>query len=113
MLSQEEPDCFQTAEVQQLVRSMDKQYNELGLAVGDREMKDIMFGSNPPDNLKKAFTDPKTGIFNAVAAQQRFNQLKKSGSIQDKQQIEQFEDALKNQRLMSKYMALISGTIYY
>lgn len=92
---------------------MNKQYNELGLSVGDREMKDIMFGANPPDNLKKAFTDPKTGIFNAVAAQQRFAQLKKSGSVQDKQQIQQFEDALKNQRLMSKYMALISGTIYY
>ena len=92
---------------------MNKQYNELGLTVGDREMKDIMFGANPPDNLKKAFTDPKTGIFNAVAAQQRFNQLKKSGSVQDKQQIEQFEGALKNQRLMSKYMAMLSNTIYY
>ena len=92
---------------------MNKQYNELGLAVGDREMKDIMFGANPPDNLKKAFTDPKTGIFNAVAAQQRFNQLKKSGSVQDKQQIEQFESALKNQRLMTKYMAMLSNTIYY
>ena len=92
---------------------MNKQYNELGLAVGDREMKDIMFGANPPDNLKKAFTDPKTGIFNAVAAQQRFNQLKKSGYVQDKQQIEQFEGALKNQRLMTKYMALLSNTIYY
>jgi PPIC-type PPIASE domain. len=92
---------------------MNKQYNELGLTVGDREMKDIMFGANPPDNLKKAFTDPKTGIFNAVAAQQRFNQLKKSGSVQDKQQIDQFENALKNQRLMSKYMAMLSNTIYY
>jgi peptidyl-prolyl cis-trans isomerase D len=92
---------------------MGKEYNELGLTVGDRELKDILYGANPPENLKKGFTDPKTGIFNAVAAQQRINQIKKSGTPQEKQQIQQFEEALKSQRLMSKYMALLANTIYY
>ena len=92
---------------------MNKQYEKLGLTVGDKEVKDILFGDNPPDDLKQRFTDPKTGIFNAVAAQQMINSIKKSGSADDKAQLQKYEVALKDQRLMSKYMSLLANTIYF
>src|SRR5437868_3038034 len=42
---------------------MGKQYEKLGLTVSDKELRDILFGSNPPEDLKQRFTDPKTGVF--------------------------------------------------
>ncbi len=92
---------------------MGKQYNELGLQVGDKELKDILYGANPPEDLKKGFTDPKTGVFNAVAAQQRLNAVLKTGTPDEKNQLIRYQDALKSQRLMGKYMALLTNTIYF
>ncbi|GAC1416446.1 MAG: SurA N-terminal domain-containing protein [Flavisolibacter sp.] len=92
---------------------MSKQYNELGLLVGDKELKDILYGANPPEDLKKGFTDPKTGIFNAIAAQQRLNAVLKTGTPDEKSQLLKYQEALKSQRLMGKYMALLANTIYF
>src|SRR5437764_3128361 len=44
---------------------MKDQYEDLGLTVGDKELKDVLYGNNPPDFIKQPFTDPKTGIFDA------------------------------------------------
>ncbi|HEV7621623.1 MAG TPA: peptidylprolyl isomerase [Flavisolibacter sp.] len=92
---------------------MSKQYNELGLTVGDKELNDILYGANPPEDLKKGFTDPKTGIFNAFAAKQRLNAVLKSGTPDEKTQLIRYEAALKTQRQMSKYMGLLANTIYF
>jgi peptidyl-prolyl cis-trans isomerase D len=92
---------------------MKDQYEELGLTVGDKELKDILYGSNPPDFIKQPFTDPKTGVFDAVRAQQEVNRIMKSGSADQKQQITEYFNSLKSQRLMSKYMGLLANTIYF
>src|SRR5579875_2812450 len=47
---------------------MGEQYNELGLAVGKKELNDLLFGNNPPQDLKQRFTDQQTGQYNALAA---------------------------------------------
>ncbi|HEU0065435.1 MAG TPA: SurA N-terminal domain-containing protein, partial [Flavisolibacter sp.] len=92
---------------------MNREYQKLGLSVGDKELKDILYGSNPPEDLKQRFTDPKTGVFNAVAAQQFVSSIKKSGSQDAKTQLAQYEESLKTQKLIGKYMSLLTNTIYF
>ena len=33
----------------------------LGIQTSDRELSDILFGANPPQDLRQQFTDPNTG----------------------------------------------------
>lgn len=90
-----------------------KQYDELGLAVSEKELRDILFGANPPQDLKQRFTDPKTGIYNGVQAQQFINQIKKQGAQQDKDQLNQYLESLENDRLMTKYTSLLANSTYF
>jgi peptidyl-prolyl cis-trans isomerase D len=97
-------------EVGQLV--MQDQYDELGLAVSDRELKDILYGANAPQDIRQRFTDPQTGVFNAVQAQQAINQVAKSGSAEDKKQLTDYINALESQRLAEKYNSLLVNSVY-
>lgn len=40
--------------------------DKLGLAIGKKEINDILFGANPPQDIKQGFTDPQTGQFNST-----------------------------------------------
>jgi len=88
---------------------------KLGLTVTDREMKDVLYGNNPPQFLAEVFTDRSTGKFDAITAQQQVNQLLKKGAPgqQEYDYITTNIDLVKNQRLMSKYMSLLTNSIYY
>ena len=55
------------SEVEQAL--MTDEFEKLGLTVGDKELKDYLYGANPPADLKQGFTDPNTGVYNAQAAQ--------------------------------------------
>lgn len=90
-----------------------KQYNELGLTVSEKELRDILFGANPPQDLKQRFTDPATGVYNGVQAQQFINQIKKQGTQQDKDQLNQYLESLEKDRLMTKYTSLLANSIYF
>ena len=92
---------------------LNKEYNELGLAVSEKELRDILFGANPPQDLKQRFTDPKTGVYNGVQAQQFINQIKKQGAPQDKDQLNQYLESLEKDRLMTKYTSLLANSIYF
>src|SRR5687767_11650124 len=50
---------------------MDDRYEELGLSVSDKELSDILYGANPPQDLRQQFTDPNTGQYDANAAYQQ------------------------------------------
>lgn len=41
-------------------------YKQLGIDVSDKELNDMLVGPNAIPDIKKSFTDPKTGIFDAV-----------------------------------------------
>ena len=92
---------------------LNKQYNELGLVVSEKELRDILFGANPPQDLKQRFTDPKTGVYNGVQAQQFISQIKKQGAPQDKDQLNQYLESLEKDRLMTKYTSLLANSIYF
>jgi peptidyl-prolyl cis-trans isomerase D len=94
-----------------------KEADKLGLTVTDREMKDVLYGANPPQFFQKVqgLVDPNTGQFNAIAAQQYVTEVlkKKRSGDQDYDFVTANIDLLKKQRLISKYMALMANTIYF
>lgn len=88
---------------------MKGEYKKLGMTVGKRELNDILFGANPPADLKQAFTD-STGTYNVAIAQQRFNQLKKDGTAEEKAEFNNYLDQLELMRLREKYNSLLANT---
>jgi peptidyl-prolyl cis-trans isomerase D len=52
------------------------EYQKLGLDVSDKELNDMLVGPNAVPEIKKAFTDPNTGMFDAQQAASRINQLR-------------------------------------
>ncbi len=92
---------------------LNEEIEKLGLAIGKNEINDILFGANPPADLKQGFTDPATGEFNTLAAQQYFNDLRKSGTPEQKAQMNNYLVSLEEQRLAEKYTSLLSNSVYY
>jgi len=106
----------------------DALYNDdiqaLGLDVTDKEVSDMLVGPNAIPDIKQAFTDKKTGVFDANAAAQRINQLRalwKAGPKKnaDNTQYEFarsfFEESVPEivkMRLQEKYMALLTNSAY-
>lgn len=91
-----------------------EQAKKLGLQISDREMKDILYGNNPPQWLAKAFTDQQTGKYDAITAQQQINQiLKKGPNAQGYDFVQSNIEQTKNQQLMGKYMNLLLNSIYF
>jgi len=86
---------------------------KLGLTVTDKEMRDVLYGNNPPQFISQYFTDPNTGKFDGITAQKEINALLKRGTPVD--QYNTFKEnieLIRNQRLISKYMALMTNTMY-
>ena len=103
---------------------LSKDYAKLGLDVSDKEINDMLVGADAIPDIKRAFTDPKTGIFDSQAAAQQINQLrnvykagpKKNG---DNRQYEAaksfFEESVPQilkMRLREKYTSLLANSAY-
>jgi len=102
-----------------------KDYSALGLEVSDKEVNDMLVGPNAIQDVKQAFTDPKTGVFDPQQAAQRINQMRniyKAGpkkNSTDNSAYEQsrnfFEESIPqliNMRLREKYTALLANSAY-
>lgn len=90
---------------------MQQEFDKLGLAVGSKELGDIMFGENSP--LRREFTDPQTGIFKEADARKAFEQLKKSKNAEQRRTIaEMYITPAVQQALQQKYQALIQQSLY-
>lgn len=99
---------------QEIARILLLQESEkLGLTVGKKELNDLLFGANPPQELAQGFTDPQTGRYDAAAAQQQINQIKTKGTPEQKAQINQFLDQIIFQHLAEKYDALLTNSINF
>ena len=86
--------------------------DKLGMDLGKKEMGDVLYGENAPQDLKQQFTDPQTGIFNAQQAKQQIDQMLKSKQVPEEQKA-QFNDyvaQLEYARMSEKYSALISNS---
>ncbi len=90
-----------------------QEYEKLGLQVNAKELSDILFGSNPPQWMQQAFTDPKTGVFDVNKAKQQFNEIKKkTNDPQVAQMYEAYIQPTIDQALRQKYQSLLSGAVY-
>jgi peptidyl-prolyl cis-trans isomerase D len=92
---------------------MGERYERLGIMVTDRELEDMLFGANPPQDLRQQFTDPKTGIYDANAAYQQIQALRKQKNSPMYQSFfNQYLPALAESRQKEKFVSLISNTAY-
>ncbi|HWB93088.1 MAG TPA: peptidylprolyl isomerase [Puia sp.] len=100
-------------------------YAKLGLDVSDKEVNDMLVGPNAIPDVKQAFTDPKTGIFDAQAAAQQINQLRnyykagpsKKGNDNGRYEAARrfFEESLPQivkMRMREKFTALLANSAY-
>lgn len=97
-------------EVEQIL--MNAEFDKLGIAVGKKELNDWLFGSNPPQDLKQQFTNEQ-GQYDAAAAQNTINQLKRSTNQAERDQLNIYLAAIEYSRQVEKYNSLLTNTLYY
>ncbi|HEY0298940.1 MAG TPA: peptidylprolyl isomerase [Arachidicoccus sp.] len=91
---------------------LNQAYEKLGLVSTQRDINDAFYGSNPPQQLRQAFTDPQTGQYNAAEAQRQIEQMKRRGNQQQKDAIAQLINQTTEQVLVGKYQTLLVAGVY-
>lgn len=92
---------------------MGEQYEELGITVSDKEMDQLLFGPNPPQEFRQAFGNPNDpNSWDPGLVRQQYNQLKKSGTPEQKAQLAELIDYIEKQQLLNKYNALVTNSVY-
>ena len=92
---------------------MADRYEALGIEVSDKELSDILYGDNPPQDLRQQFTDKNTGQYDPNAAYQQIQALKKQkNSPQYQSFFLQYLPALAKQRQKEKYLSLLGTSSY-
>lgn len=93
---------------------MTEEIDKLGMQIGKKEINDMLFGANPPEDLKKQFTDPQTGQYKAAEAQQAINAMKKSkqpAAVAQKENFNNYLVQLEYGRMVDKYNSLLSNSV--
>lgn len=92
---------------------MEEVYDDLGLDVTDKEVGDILYGANPPQDLRQRFTDPKTGVYDAQAAYQTISKIRANKNSADyKSFFGEYVPALIKFRKKEKYEAMLVNSVY-
>ena len=89
----------------------EKEYNQLGLQVSQRELSDMYIGDFVHPYLRQMFTDPSTGVYNTQVIAQYVNNF---DQLTPEQQIEwvNLEKYVKTSRQQEKYNMLIAKGFY-
>ena len=109
MMRQQIRDGVWNESVEDIILS--KEYQKLGLTVSDKELNDMLYGANPPQQIQQQFTDPKTGIYDANAAYTAIKSLKK-GTPQYASFWGEFIPSMEKARVKEKYLTLLGNTSY-
>lgn len=92
---------------------LNEEASKLGLVVTPKELEDILFGSNPPQDLAQQFTNEQ-GVYDANAARAAIAELRKQKNNPNAENFEQvYLPELMKGRLREKYMSLLASTQYY
>ncbi len=91
---------------------MSSEFDKLGMQIGKKEVGDVLYGPNAPQDLKQQFTDPKTGVYNAQMAKQQIDQMMKSKQTppQQKEQFNLYVSQLELSRMNEKYNSLLTNS---
>lgn len=115
-LQQQAIEAVWSDEINQVLQK--KELDKLGINVGKKEMGDVLYGPNAPEDLKRLFTDTITGIYDGRKAKQQIDaaiKIKKGNADQlaQKEQLVAFINYQENARLRDKYNSLISNSVNY
>jgi len=91
------------------------EYDKLGLTFSSVDLNDALYGDNPPPVLAQQFVDKATGAYDANAARQFINSLrKKKANDPQRQYIENnLISYIISNGLRTKYNALLTGSVFY
>lgn len=92
---------------------LNKEFNELGLTVGKKELGDLLYGEEAPDDFKQSFVDPQTGQFSGTLAKRQVNEILKKGTPEQKQEFAYYFDQMELVRLNNKLGSLLSNTVNF
>lgn len=92
---------------------LEEEAGKLGMQVGQKELNEILYGANPPQQLRQAFTDQATGQFNAAEARRYVEEKLKRGTIEEKAQIKSLVDQQKLGRLFENYTSLLTKSVNF
>lgn len=91
---------------------MGEQFKKLGVNVSSFELADMIKGKNIHPQIKQAFTDPKTGVFNPSAVINFLKNMDNDPTGKTKRQWLVFERAIYDERLQQKYNDIIKSGLY-
>ncbi|MEO6329594.1 MAG: peptidylprolyl isomerase, partial [Ginsengibacter sp.] len=90
-----------------------EQFEKLGITFTPQELSAIILSEDAPQQLKQAFSDPKTGQYDIEKARQWLKETKKSKNEEQREAIStQVIEPLRLSSLYGKYTAMIAGSIY-
>ena len=92
--------------------TINEEVDKLGLSVSAKEMDDMLFGPNAPEEFKKQFTNEQ-GVYDVNAAKNAIAQLRKQKSTMADNFNNVYLPALVNNRLREKFVSLLSNTSYF
>lgn len=110
-LTQQAVDQTWNQEINRILLS--QEVDKLGIRISKKELGDILYGPNAPQDLKQQFSDQTTGQYNAVLAKQNIDEMLKKGTQEQKDNINNYITDLEEQRKQDKYIALLSNSINY
>ncbi len=91
------------------------EYEKLGLTFTSADLTNALYGDNPPPVLAQQFKDQQTGAYDANAARQYINSMRKK-KANDPQRLyieRNLIDYIIKNGLRTKYSALLTGSIFY
>ena len=110
-LTQQAVDQTWNQEINRILLS--QEVDKLGIRISKKELGDILYGPNAPQDLKQQFSDQTTGQYNAISAKQNIDEMLKKGTQEQKDNINSYITDLEEQRKQDKYIALLSNSINY
>lgn len=90
---------------------LEDEFNKLGIDVSKKELGDILYGANPPQELAQQFTDKTTSQYNAAQAKQALEQTLKKGTQEQKDYFNNRIAQWVLQRKYEKYISMFSNTV--
>ncbi|MDF1672663.1 MAG: peptidylprolyl isomerase [Vicingaceae bacterium] len=90
---------------------LESQFKELGLSVSPEELADMVQGNDPHPQVKEAFTDPNTGVFNPGQVLQFLKSLE-TMPAENRNQWFLFEEGMEKERIATKYNNLLIKGMY-
>jgi len=89
----------------------ESEFDKLGLEIGKSEINDMLFGKNPPADLRQIFTDPKTNVYDGERARQIITQLKRSKNESERKQLGALVESMEYNRMIEKYSSLLTNSV--